>query len=264
MDYTIHIGGSRGTRPVCGAEYLKYGGDTSCYAIISGTYALVLDCGSGISNIKKYLHKCTKVDILLTHIHYDHILGLLDFEICRKGMLPSVYGTFDKWGTDGERGAFAGNNHFWPVPIPYDGPHNVEWGKQYTFGDGEAEICIKLFQANHPNEASIIQVQVKDIQILLMCDYEHGKPLLDEVRQPYDVLIYDGMYTEEEYERCKGYGHSTIPEGIKLAKEMGAKKLVITHLDPNKTDAALDEEEKALQAEFPNSFLARAGMKFEI
>lgn len=264
MDYKLHIAGIRGTRPVCGVDYQEYGGDTSCYAIICGTYALVLDCGTGVSRLKEYLHKCTKVDIILTHLHYDHVIGLLDFDICTPNIKPNLYGTFSKWGEDGERGTFAGNNRYWPAAIPYVGPYDMKRKQVYTFGDGNVELKVILFKSNHPNETSIIQVEVQGKKILLMSDYEHGVEFDSDIKEEYELLIYDGMYTDEEYKICKGYGHSTISEGIKLAKEWNVKHLGITHVNPNKTDAMLAKMDRELQEELPNGCILKAGMIFDL
>lgn len=264
MGYELFIAGARGTRAVCDAEYLEFGGDTSCYVLTDGSYALVIDCGTGIHKAKPVIKNCKKVDIILTHMHYDHIIGLLNRGAFPNKVNPSVYGMFKKWGVDdSEKGRSLFDKPFWPVKIPLGEQVEVEWGEIYHFGtDGEIEL--ELYEANHPDYTSIIRFKVGDKEVLVMSDYEHGKPVQEDMIRPYDILIYDGTYTDEEYEECVGYGHSTIKEGIKMANRMGAKKLVITHLNPHHTDRDLRKLEAGLQEELPNGVLARAGTSFKL
>ena len=61
-----------------GSQFLRFGGATSCYILRAEKHALVLDCGTGLYDAAPYLAGCAEIDVLLTHLHYDHILGLLD------------------------------------------------------------------------------------------------------------------------------------------------------------------------------------------
>ena len=61
-----------------GFQFLRFGGATSCYILRAEKHALVLDCGTGLYDAAPYLAGCAEIDVLLTHLHYDHILGLLD------------------------------------------------------------------------------------------------------------------------------------------------------------------------------------------
>ena len=55
-----------------------------------------------------------------------------------------------------------------------------------------------------------------------------------------DVLIHDAMYTPEELETHRGWGHSTFEEAVAVAAEGGVKRLVLFHHEPEHDDAALD------------------------
>lgn len=263
MSYKLYIAGARGSRPICGEEYLQFGGGTSCYIITNGTYALLIDCGSGISQAGDILKNCTDIDIILTHVHYDHILGLLDGEVLPQGVRPRLFGTFDKWGMNNKDGNRFTRKPFWPIEMPYRDMVTIEWNASYTFGL-EGEIQGDIYESNHPDEACMVCLTVGGSKILLMCDYEHGKEFPEGLIDCYDLMIYDGMYTEEEYPKYAGYGHSTMEKGIELARSLKAKHLVITHLDPKKTDDILLEIEGKLQADYPNCEFARAGAVYEI
>ena len=76
-----------------------------------------------------------------------------------------------------------------------------------------------------------------------------------------DLLIHDGQYTEEEYKRYKGWGHSTWKQAIEVAIKANVKKLIITHHDPDHDDDFLDRMEEMSKKEFANCQFAREGME---
>ena len=75
-----------------------------------------------------------------------------------------------------------------------------------------------------------------------------------------DLMIYDGMYTDEEYPRFKGFGHSTWQEGVRVADAAGVKQLVIFHHDPSHDDDFMDEVARAADAMRPGTLVAREGL----
>ena len=79
-----------------------------------------------------------------------------------------------------------------------------------------------------------------------------------------DLLLYDGMYTDEEYPEHINWGHSTWQEGCRLANRAGVDRLMIIHHEPGRTDVQLREMEKEAKKLFPSSVFARAGMKINV
>jgi len=76
-----------------------------------------------------------------------------------------------------------------------------------------------------------------------------------------DIVIYDGMYTDEEYaESYVGWGHSTWQEAVRLCRPAGVKRLVVFHHDPDHDDDRLDAIGRELEAAMPGAVLAREGM----
>ena len=55
-----------------------------------------------------------------------------------------------------------------------------------------------------------------------------------------DVLIHDAQHTPEEYEPKRHWGHSTVDYAVHVARESGAKELVLFHHDPAHGDDELD------------------------
>ena len=103
--------------------------------------------------------------------------------------------------------------------------------------------------------------------IVYATDLEHGHSQLDQVLRNHaagaDVLIYDAQYTPEEYLRYRGWGHSTWTEGVRVARDIGARRLVLFHHDPSHDDAFLSHvrEDAISGGNFPDFRLRRKGRK---
>jgi phosphoribosyl 1,2-cyclic phosphodiesterase len=130
------------------------------------------------------------------------------------------------------------------------------------------DITIETSPLNHPNGAMGYRVTWQGHSAVYCTDTEHFTDRLDEnvlhLARDADVVIYDAMYTDEQYNNPKspkiGWGHSTWQEGVKAAKEAGAKQLAIFHHEPNHTDDFLDRIEVEVKDSFDGGFLAREGM----
>src|SRR5205085_8753800 len=75
----VTLWGTRGSLASPGPETARYGGNTSCVEVRGGDGSvLVLDAGTGIRRLGEALaaNRSRRVDILLTHLHMDHIQGL--------------------------------------------------------------------------------------------------------------------------------------------------------------------------------------------
>jgi ribonuclease BN (tRNA processing enzyme) len=107
-----------------------------------------------------------------------------------------------------------------------------------------------------------------DSQVLVICtDVEHIDGIdetIVELARNADLLIHDGQYTDEEYVKHRGWGHSTWRQAVQVAKRAHVKKLIITHHDPDHDDDMLDSMELECQKEFPNSVFAKEGMEVEV
>ena len=76
----VHVWGARGSVPAPGPETNRYGGNTSCVQVtLSDGTEIVLDAGTGIRSMGVGWRKLKHINILLTHLHLDHIQGLMFF-----------------------------------------------------------------------------------------------------------------------------------------------------------------------------------------
>ena len=251
VESILHICGCRGSRPVCGAQFDEFGGHTTCFVFRKGDQAVVLDCGSGLTNAAPILRGCSKVDVVLTHFHYDHLIGLLEWSVFPKGVIPTFYSTFSDW--EGDPLAEFCRPPFWPVGPGEHRLQNVRRGEKISLG---ADMSAALYRSGHPNEGNVAVLYAGQKKIAVLFDYEHGGPMPDQA-QGCDLLVYDGMYSDEIYHNYRGWGHSTWQEACRCAARLEAGRLLVTHHAPESSDQQLRQWEEEAKKIFPKTDFAR-------
>ncbi len=254
-DFKLYVLGCRGSRPVSGEKFEKFGGATTCYILKADHQAIVLDCGTGLFDAAPYLADCTQIDVLMTHLHYDHILGLLNWAVFPKDARVRIYAGMPKYSEEYNPAEFLKAPH-WPVSP--DIGETICVGCDSTIFLGE-RVTARFAPANHPDNATIIRVDTDNGSLCLACDWEHGERAVPEdMTKGCSILLYDGMFNEMEYEVCKGWGHSTWQEGVKLAKARNIPHLFITHHLPERTDDELSQMEAYARLVFSGIRFVRA------
>lgn len=254
--YTMYTLGSRGSRPSSGDDFNEFGGATSCYIIKKDKYALVIDCGTGLYQAKELLSDCEVVDVAFTHMHYDHILGLLDWSVFPRNGKLTFYSAFSNWFGAESINEFI-RPPFWPVPAgKADIVDIVPDGSEFELHPG---LKISFYPAKHPNEACLMKLRLDDYVVAVVFDCEFATEQTLKMIKGSDLLIYDGMMDDSEYPHCIGWGHSTWSEGCRIARDCGVGELLITHHHPNHTDAMINEYEKEAKHIFSNVIFARVG-----
>ena len=210
----LYVCGCRGSMTVSGKDHLEFGGATTCYVLLRGDYAVVIDCGTGLRNAGPALEGCRAVDVLLTHVHYDHIIGLL-----MPGSFPAdaelrFFSAFDNWyGEETIRQALR--PPFWPVSPKLGQVLTVRLPERIALRDGFAAEFRDSF---HPDGGMLIKLFFGESTICFLWDYESGCEDLDRWTQSSDLICYDGMYDDDEYKDHVGWGHSTWQEGCRLVQ----------------------------------------------
>lgn len=270
-EFVIQFWGVRGSVPSPGKDTVRYGGNTSCVEMRIGGKRLIFDGGTGIRMLGKSLQLEQPMEAywFFTHYHWDHIQGVPFFTpVFREGNTLHVYGAAPN-GASMEQHFCERVLHLnSPVPVK-EIKANLKYydlvcGDTLTLDD----ITIETSPLNHPNGAMGYRVTWQGHSAVYCTDTEHLQDRLDEnvlhLARDAEVIVYDAMYTDEEYHNPKspkiGWGHSTWQEGVKVAKEAGAKRLAVFHHEPNHTDDFLDEMATEVQEVFPGGFLAREGM----
>lgn len=267
-NFQVTFWGVRGSLPIPGPQTAKYGGNTSCVQIQISQRLIILDAGTGIYKLGQQLMKSGKRicgDIFITHTHWDHIQGFPFFSpaFARNNHF-NLYGPTkaDMDFADLMKGQMT-YQHF-PVNLDSMGAeiffHELVSGDTVDLGDN---IIVRTTHNNHPNGGLAYRFDSDGLSCSYITDTEHFACINDRLRefvQDTDLLIYDTNFTDEEYNRFIGWGHSTWQEGIKLARAAGAKKLVLFHHDKERSDEDMDKIEKQAQEHFSDCVAAREGM----
>lgn len=251
----IKCWGARGSIPVFGEQYRKYGGNTTCLEVRSSDdELLIIDAGSGIRNLGDKLIKegRIRIHLLFTHFHWDHIIGFPFFKpLFNEETRVDIYGCpyEDRSIADILRRAMS--DPIFPIDledlfakISY---HNI-CNKKFKLGSFE----ISTIPLNHPNgglgyrivEGGKVFVFLTDNEITN--EFPHGVEYDDylEFSRGADLLIHDAEYTEEDYEIKKGWGHTRYMDALMLAFEAGVESFGLFHHNQERTDSELDEIEK--------------------
>jgi phosphoribosyl 1,2-cyclic phosphodiesterase len=244
--------GVRGSVPTPGPDTSRYGGNTSCVTVQADPDSLVvLDAGSGICQLGHHFPDgVERVDIMLTHLHMDHIIGLGFFSgLYREGLDVHLWGPDSTIGKLRERLSRYLSPPLFPVrlrelpcrlslhSLPLD-----------TFSLPGFEVTTAL--VCHPG-ATVGYRITGDATLAYLPDHEPALgartfPELACWTSGYDLiagadlLIHDAQYTDDEYTTRLGWGHSTIGHTVALAEFAEVRHLVPFHHDPSHDDARLD------------------------
>jgi phosphoribosyl 1,2-cyclic phosphodiesterase len=247
----IKCWGSRGSLPVSGAEYDKYGGDTTCLEIRSNKGdVIVVDAGSGIRALGNKLvkEKVKKFDLLFTHAHWDHILGLPFFHpVYYKGVDITIRGCPFNMASYHEilHGLMAAP--YFPVGLDVLRARlrfvNIN---QRAFHIGS--IKIRPIFISHPNGGLGFRFEEKGKSFVFLTDnelaYVHDLGLefdaYAEFCKDADLLIHDSEFTDKDYKYYRLFGHSQYNDAVRLAIAAGVKKLGLFHLNRERTDVKVD------------------------
>lgn len=276
----VTLWGGRGSFPSPGPDTVRYGGNTPCVEVRGDDGGiLVLDAGTGIRRLGATIGASTpRVDILLTHLHADHIQGLGFFEpLYREGQEVHIWGPASTTHDLRARLSRYHSPPFFPVRLR-DLPsvlslHDVPIG---CFTIGQFEITADL--VCHPGPTVGYRIATRTAAMTYIPDHEPalGTPYfpLDpewtsgfDLAANADLLIHDAQYSDSEYPQYVGWGHSAISHTIALAMATHVKQLVPFHHDPGHSDDILDRLFAEARNPLPLSLQlapAREGMRFEL
>jgi phosphoribosyl 1,2-cyclic phosphodiesterase len=248
------IWGCRGTLASPGPETVRYGGQTSCVVVdLDDGSVVILDAGTGIRPYGMSLagEHPPRVDLLITHLHTDHIEGLRFFPPFWD---PTV--EFHIWGPPAPRkGLEQRMAPFFAPPFFPVHMRNVPSRPRFheapteAWSLGSATVSAELVK--HPGPAVGYRIEEQGATLAYLPDHEPGLGTdLAAIESTWisglgiargaDLLIHDGQYTGAEYERRVGWGHSSTTQAVTFAARAGARHLVLFHHDPLHSDGDLD------------------------
>jgi phosphoribosyl 1,2-cyclic phosphodiesterase len=244
----IRFWGTRGSIPAPGSSTLEFGGNTTCVEVILASgRRVVIDGGTGFRLLGEKLKvsdSSCRFHLLLTHGHWDHLLGIPffapiyheDTEILVDGWPPAFLAmtrVFDSHMGDG----------FFPVAFDQL-KGRIDYLNRLAHGPLELDsTMIDAIRLNHPQGGLGFRFREGKYTMVFLTDNElgaaQGSRFEDfvEFAAGCDLLIHDAQYIPADFPERKGWGHSSYDEVVTLAEKAGAKSLLLTHHDPGRTDA---------------------------
>jgi phosphoribosyl 1,2-cyclic phosphodiesterase len=239
---TFH--GARGSTPVSGAEFSRYGGHTSCIAVsVDGELpTLVLDAGTGLQRLARdFADSAFRGAILLTHLHWDHVQGLpffppADRDDAEVALIQPAQG--DPFATLARA---MSPPHF---PIGPDGLRG-RW-QHIALEPGTHDIGrfeVRAREVEHKGGRTYgYRVSAGGSPLAYVPDATDANldAMLD-LAADVDLLIRGAPFEADESARANAFGHGTVEQAIAIAEKARARRLLVTHHAPVRTDNALDE-----------------------
>ena len=273
-DFLVRFWGVRGSIAAPGPATARYGGNTSSIEVRCGARLLLLDAGTGLRDLGGALAASAPLDadILFTHTHFDHVCGLPFFK-----PFFQPQNRFRLWAGHLGSGLTLHRvlREFMMAPLFPVPPEVFKATLEYRdFKAGDVltpapGIAVRTAPLNHPDGATGYRIEYAGKSVCYVTDTEHVPGTPDRnvlgLIEGADVVIYDCMYTDEEYEKSYvGWGHSTWQEAVRLCRTAGAKKLVVFHHDPDHDDERMDAIGREVAAALPGAIVAREGLALKL
>jgi phosphoribosyl 1,2-cyclic phosphodiesterase len=265
--------------PVPGARTERYGGNTSCVEITSSAGTrIIIDGGTGIRRLGKEMMRAEfesgkgQAHILVSHTHWDHIQGLPFFSpFYREGNRLFVYAR--QRDDQNLRSVFASQADAPFFPVSFDRTRaSVSFRELHDGASFEIEdFSVSTARLNHPHTATAYAVTADGAKVAYISDTAPFTDILfgqeflsgpssrnaklsrgDKAKlnamasavarlcDDADLVIYDTMYTPDEYRQLPHFGHSRPSDAIAVCAKAGCKTLALFHHAPDRSDAEVD------------------------
>jgi phosphoribosyl 1,2-cyclic phosphodiesterase len=281
MGMRVRYWGARGSIPAPRAAMGRHGGNTSCVELtLSDGSQVILDAGTGICDLGREREPARgSVHLLLTHLHLDHIQGLMFFEpLFDPACAVRVYGPVASGGPLLNRLARYISAPLAPIEIR-ELPARVSFEDISTGTLQLGPATVQAAFVNHRGPTLGYRITDGDTTVAYIPDHE---PALGQrldrsaadwisgiaLARDADLLIHDSQYTEAEYARRLGWGHSAVSDAVEFARLSGARRVALFHHDPLHDDDAVDALTESARAQANGSFeqldAAREGETVEL
>ncbi|MCD6015009.1 MAG: hypothetical protein K0R88_1093 [Solirubrobacterales bacterium] len=249
----VKVWGARGSVPAPGPHMNRYGGNTSCVQVtLADGDVLILDAGTGIRNLGVGLVGARRINILLTHLHLDHIQGLMFFPPCfREESQITIWGPASPEASLEDRIARYISAPLSPVEVR-ELPCSVSFRDTPATEWEVAGATIRAEAVTHRGPTLGYRITDGDTALAYIPDHEPalGAPLAGlepewisgfDLARGVDLLIHDCQYADDEYPEHVGWGHSGLSDTLIFASRVEADRLLLFHHDPLHSDEFLDD-----------------------
>lgn len=261
------VWGCRGSIPVSGPEFVRHGGATTAFCVEGPEGRLLLDAGSGLQAFgARGGVPARDATLMISHFHSDHLSGF-----------PFYRHLFDpEWNLEVASVPRNGltamqamtelhRQPYFPVPLKDSIRARVRELSLPESGSLErAGVKVEWMEIAHPGGASAYRITGKSKSIVIATDIELRK-LPDEgflnFARNADYALLDSQFTDAEYSRFEGWGHSTAEDCARFAQQAGIQTLYLTHHDPTRTDGGVDALVASAREIFPNTHAAFEGLE---
>jgi ribonuclease BN (tRNA processing enzyme) len=278
----IHFCGVRGSLPATGLDYIRYGGHTSCLALVpdgASAPSLILDAGTGVQLAARLLDGAPfDGTILLSHLHWDHTMGLPFFSAGdRLDSRVSVLLPEQESGIDA---ATVLTGLMKPPYFPV-GPMELRgsWSCQaMSLGAREIEGFEVLAREIPHKGGRTFGYRVSDGHSTLAYMPDHNPTALGpgedgfgvyhaaalELARDVDVLVHDAQLLPHELAAEGNFGHAVADYPVGLGERAGARAVALFHHRLDRTDDALDALAQRLDRDVPAVSVASEGVMLHL
>jgi phosphoribosyl 1,2-cyclic phosphodiesterase len=273
----VRFFGVRGSVPTPGSATVRYGGNTVCVeARLADGTVLIFDGGTGMRELGKVLlaeHHPGPFECLLTHVHWDHIIGFPFFApLWRRETTVKVWPLANELHQDSVRRRTLFDGVHFPVR-GRDIPARLDLLQPETEDWQIGSARVRRVALTHPGGAQGFRVDdadgsslayITDNELASVGSGSEATTALARFCAGVTVLIHDTQYVEAEMDEKRGWGHSSMESVVELADKAETPHLVMFHHDPDRDDDALDalgREARARLAKGPTlATVAREGL----
>jgi phosphoribosyl 1,2-cyclic phosphodiesterase len=247
----VRCWGARGSIPVSGKEFMKYGGDTTCIEIRTKQDAIiVIDAGSGIRRLGNQLLKERRFEytLIFTHAHWDHLIGFPFFKpIYHQETQMAIFGCHLAQASIQQIICRIMAPPNFPIALP-DIHANLTYHESFPAPFEIGGMRVTALPLSHPDGGVGYRFEEDGKSFVFLTDNEltHRHPggldYEDYCRfsRGADLLFHDAEYTEGDYLNKRAWGHSVYKDALRLALDAGAAKLGLFHHNQERTDQEVD------------------------
>ncbi|MCM2475459.1 MBL fold metallo-hydrolase [Rhizobium sp. CG5] len=270
---TVKVWGTRGSTPVSGPAYSRYGGNTTCIEVRCGKRVLIFDAGTGIvpAGRQLLLEDETDLHLFLTHSHYDHIIGLPFFAPLHKPHMSVTIASGHMEGRMTTRQLVAEIMQPPWFPVCPD-VFKAAVTYQNFMPEDQLEpvpgVVLRTGRLRHPGGAVGYRIEFAGKVVAIITDTEHVPGELDEhvmkLAEGADLFLYDSAYCDEEMNKYNGFGHSSWQQAIRVGEAANVQTIAMIHHSFFHEDKDLDRVAAQAKALFDRSHVVRDGQVFEL